>query len=81
MGLHSRGSAGLCASCGDSDQCSQGPRGLGRLPAQPLRGPGRQGGRGRTDREEDRSLAPSPIRWGGQDKHTTGPMQSESDHK
>ena len=40
-----------------------------------------QGGRGRTDREEDRSLAPSPIRWGGQDKHTTGPMQSESDHK
>ena len=79
MGPHSRGSAGLCASCGDPDRCSQGPRGLGRLPAQPLRGPGRQGknrqGRGQV-------TGPQPHLLGRpQDKHTTGPMQSESDHK
>ena len=42
MGPHSHGSAGLCASHGDPDHCSQGPWGLERPPGQPLRGLGRQ---------------------------------------
>ena len=79
MGPHSRGSAGLCTSRGDPDQCSRGPRGLGRPPGQPLRGPGRQEknrqGRGRV-------TGPQPHPLGRpQDKHTTGPRQSEPDHK